>query len=70
MKPYVWYHAHTMLTTLNPLPLEGGRTTDPRPKLNLHNGLQISLEFWVLLTILADSSLANQYSLLTHFSPV
>ena len=62
---------------LNLSPLEGGRTTDPLPKRNIQNGLEFSLEFWVLLTKLPQKHFrrhgfkicGNEYSfLITDFN--
>ena len=38
-----------LMLSLNPSPLEGGCTADPLPKRSPQKGLEVLLEFWVLL---------------------
>ena len=64
--------------SLNPFPLEGGRTTDPLPLHSFHYGLEFLLDFWVLRAKPPEKHCgrvkfkiySNDYSLLTHLSQV
>ena len=68
--------------SLNPFPLEGGRTTDPLPRRSFHNGLEFWVDFWVLLAKPPEKHCGrvkfkiysnlqiNPQSLLTHLSQV
>ena len=63
--------------SLNPSPLERGRTTDPLSNRSLQNSLAFLLEFWVLLTKLPQKHFGrlkikicgNEHSFLIYFSP-